>query len=289
VKRPGLKSVLAYSIIIFALAVVLFPFVWMILTAITQPGHALDLRLLPERPTLSNFKAILTRYHFGTYFLNSLIVATFSASLSTLFASMAGYIFAKKEFIFKEPLYWLFISSLMIPGMMFMVPQFAIVFKLGQIELLGLGEILRKTHVMGINTYGAMIIPHLANVFGLILMRQFITTVPTSLLESASIDGASEAQLFKRIIIPLSLPVVATLFLLNFQFHWGNFLWQLIIVNRESLYTVPVGLAMFKGQYEESYTLKMAASCVSIVPISILFVFAQRTFIEGMTKGAVKE
>ena len=286
-RRP-LESLLLYLLLTVAAVVVLFPFLWMVLTAFKQPGHSLDFRLLPRNPTLSNFREIITRYHFGGYFLNSLIVSTLSAGFSALFASMAAYAFAKKEFIFKEKLYWLLVSSLMIPGMMFMVPQFAIVYRLGGIEFLGLGRMLQRTHLMGINTYGAMIIPHLANVFGLILMRQFIMTIPSSLTESAAIDGASEGQIFRRIIVPLSLPIIATLFLLSFQFHWGNFLWQLIIVNRESLYTVPVGLAMFKGQYEESYALKMAASCVSIIPISLIFLFAQRTFIEGMTRGAVK-
>jgi multiple sugar transport system permease protein len=155
---------------------------------------------------------------------------------------------------------------------MYVVPQFAIVKKLGWM-----------------NTYRAMVIPHLANVFGLFLLRQYMATIPRSLVDAAKIDGASDWQVYGRIVVPLSLPIVATLFLLTFQFHWSNFLWQLIVTNKESLYTVPVGLAMFKQQHEQLYTLKMAASAVSIVPISVIFVFAQRYFIEGVTQGAVKE
>jgi len=139
------------------------------------------------------------------------------------------------------------------------------------------------------NTYRAMIIPHLANVFGLFLLRQYMATIPRSLVDAAKIDGANDFQVYGRIVVPLSLPIVATLFLLTFQFHWSNFLWQLIVTNKESLYTVPVGLAMFKQQHEQLYALKMAASAVSIVPISVIFVFAQSYFIEGVTKGAVKE
>jgi ABC-type glycerol-3-phosphate transport system permease component len=114
-------------------------------------------------------------------------------------------------------------------------------------------------------------------------------TIPKSLVDAARIDGANDLQIYGRLVIPLSLPVVATLFLLTFQFHWSNFLWQLIVTNKESLYTVPVGLAMFKQAHEELYTLKMAASAVSLVPISVIFVAAQRYFIEGVTQGAIKE
>jgi multiple sugar transport system permease protein len=190
---------------------------------------------------------------------------------ATLFAALAGYVFAKKQFFMKEKLFAFLLGSLMIPGLMYVVPQFAIVNRLGWM-----------------NTYQAMIVPHLANVFGLFLMRQYMTTVPTELLEAARIDGAGEWQQFRRVMVPLSVPILATLFLLTFQFHWNNFLWQLIVVNVERLYTVPVGLALFKSAHEELYTLKMAGSCISVLPIAALFFFAQRYFIEGMTMGALK-
>jgi multiple sugar transport system permease protein len=206
------------------------------------------------------------------YFLNSTIVAVSAALFATFFGSLAAYAFSFKNFILKEKVFAVIIASMMVPGLMYVVPQFAIVKKLGWM-----------------NTYRAMVIPHLANVFGLFLLRQYMATIPRSLVDAAKIDGASDWQVYGRIVVPLSLPIVATLFLLTFQFHWSNFLWQLIVTNKESLYTVPVGLAMFKQQHEQLYTLKMAASAVSIVPISVIFVFAQRYFIEGVTQGAVKE
>jgi multiple sugar transport system permease protein len=266
-----LKTALLYLGLVLGAVVVLFPFFWMITTALKQPGQAYSLRLLPAEPTAENFRRILADFGFGRYFLNSIIVATSAAFFATLFAALAAYAFAKKRFFLKRQLFMFLLASLMIPGMMYMVPQFAIV---SQLRLM--------------NTYAAMVLPHLANVFGLFLMKQFMESIPGSLLDSSRIDGASELQVFRHIVVPLSLPVIATLFLLTFQFHWGNFLWQLIVTNRESLYTVPVGLAMFRDAHEELVTLKMAGAAISIIPIGILFFFTQRLFIEGMTKGAVK-
>ena len=266
-----IRKAITYTALTAAAVVVLFPFFWMIVTALKEPGQEFSRNILPNPPTIENFRRVLSDYGFGRYFLNSLVVATVSAVFATLFASLAGYVFAKKDFAFKDKLFGLLLVSLMIPGMMYVVPQFAIVNKLGWM-----------------NSYKAMIVPHLANVFGLFLMRQYMMTIPSELIEAARIDGAGEWQVFRTVMVPLSLPVIATLFLLTFQFHWNNFLWQLIVVNVERLYTVPVGLAMFKSAHEELYTLKMAGSCISVLPIAAIFFFAQRYFIEGMTMGAVK-
>jgi multiple sugar transport system permease protein len=269
--QARIRKVVLYVALTAAAVVVLFPFFWMVVTAFKEPGKEFTANVLPNPPTLENFRRVLTEYGFGRYFLNSVIVATASAVFATLFAALAGYVFAKKQFFMKEKLFAFLLGSLMIPGLMYVVPQFAIVNRLGWM-----------------NTYQAMIVPHLANVFGLFLMRQYMTTVPSELLEAARIDGAGEWQQFRSVMVPLSVPILATLFLLTFQFHWNNFLWQLIVVNVERLYTVPVGLALFKSAHEELYTLKMAGSCISVLPIAALFFFAQRYFIEGMTMGALK-
>ncbi len=249
----------------------LFPFLWMILTALKPQGTGLTFQLTGPY-TLANFREVLFQFRFGRFFLNSLLIASVSATVSTTFAALAAYAFAKGDFPLRNTLFALFLSSMMVPGLLFIVPQFLVVYKL-----------------RWLNTYQGMIVPHLANVFGLFLLTQFIRQVPDSLLESARMDGASEWHVFRSVIVPLSLPIIATVFLLNFQFHWSNFLWQLIVAQDESMYTLPVGLAMFKGQHEELYTLEMAAASLSVIPIAVLFLFAQRYFIEGITQGAVKE
>ncbi|MCK4328850.1 carbohydrate ABC transporter permease [candidate division WOR-3 bacterium] len=260
-----------YIFLIILVVVVLFPFFWMFVTSFKPQGTGLSMTIIPEKPTLENFKLVLTQYKFGRYFFNSFVVSTLGGIFSTLFAVLAAYSFAKRRFFFRNGLFFLFLSAMMVPGMMFMIPQFVIVSRLGWI-----------------NSYKAMVIPHLANVFGLFLLTQFIRGIPNSLIEASRIDGASEIGVIYRVILPLSMPIVATVFLLSFQFNWNNFLWQLIVTTKESMYTVPVGLAMFRSAHEELYTLRMAASSISIFPIVLLFLFTQRYFIQGLTEGAVK-
>jgi ABC-type glycerol-3-phosphate transport system permease component len=225
--------------------------------------------------TYRNFVEILFNrdFPFLKFFLNSLIVATCSGFFTVALCTMAGYVFAKKNFTGKRILWGVFLSTMLVPGLIFMLPQFAIVNKFGWI-----------------NSYWGMVVPHLGNVFGLYLLRQYIETIPDSLFEAAKIDGATEWQLFSQVVIPLSMPIMLTLFLLVFVGQWSNFLWQYITNTPDSAYrTLPVGLALFKGQYDIRWEQMMAGACFSIIPITILFVIAQRFFIEGMTSGAVKE
>lgn len=265
-----MKKAIVILLSLSLLIVVFFPFIWMLYTAFKPSGTGLVFSLKTAF-TLENFKKVLFYYNFLKYFKNSFIVAFFSASFSTIFATMAAYAFAKKNFFLKNTLFWGFIASMMVPGLLYVVPQFLVVYKLGWM-----------------NSYQGMIVPHLANVFGLFILTQFAKEVPDSLIEAARIDGASDFRIFTLVMFPLLMPIVATVYLLNFQFHWSNFLWQLIVAQTDNMYTVPVGLAMFKGAHQEAYTLEMAASSLSIIPIGILFIFAQRYFIEGITQGAIK-
>lgn len=262
--------------------VVLFPLIWMILTAMKQPGTAFKFSFLPDSLsyegfsklyTLDNFKKVFAEFNFMKYFFNSIIVASLAAVFATTFACMAGYVFAKKNFIYKDLLFYLLVATMMIPGMMYLVPQFVITVKLGWFD-----------------TYQGLIIPHLANIFGVFMMRQFMRSIPDSLIEAAKLDGASEWQIFTIIIVPMAMPIIVTLFLLTFLFHWSNFIWQLVITKPGSaILTIPVGLAYFSGPHGSEWELMMAASCFSIIPMAVLFLIAQNFFIEGMTKGAVKE
>ena len=291
-----LKKMVIYECLTVGVCCVLFPFFWMLCTAFKPSGQELVINdsnpfdIVPATPTLNNFRRVLkidekalamksqdpieSKKHFGTYFMNSLLVSTTAAFLVTLFASMGAYVFSKKNLPYKQQIFKLLLMSMMIPGMMFMVPQFFMICKMG---LFG--------------TKWAMFLPHLASVFGIFMLKQFMDTIPDSLLEAAQIDGASEWQVFRIVIIPLSLPIILTLFLLTFLSNWSNFLWQLIVTDFENplSVTLPVGLALFRGQYTSELGLIMSASCFSIVPIAVLFLFAQRYFIEGMTAGAVKE
>ncbi|HNY12216.1 MAG TPA: carbohydrate ABC transporter permease [Candidatus Wallbacteria bacterium] len=270
------KAIL-YAFLTLGALVVLFPLFWMILTAFKVSGTAFKLHFFPNAGeklyTFENFSKVLSEFSFMKYFFNSIIVASLAAIFATAFSCMAGYVFAKKEFIFKEYLFYLLVATMMIPGMMYLVPQFVITIKLGWFD-----------------TYQGLIIPHLANIFGVFMMRQFMRSIPDSLIEAARLDGASEWQIFTIIIVPLAMPIIVTLLLLTFLFHWSNFIWQLVITKPgSSILTLPVGLAYFSGPHGSEWEMMMAASCFSIIPIAVLFLVAQNFFIEGMTKGAVKE
>ncbi len=157
--------------------------------------------------------------------------------------------------------------------MIYLVPQFSITLNLGLM-----------------NTYSGMVVPHLANVFGLFLLRQYISQIPRDLFSAAEIDGANDLKVFKTIVIPICLPIMVTLFLLVFVSQWSNFLWQLIINTGDSkVLTLPVGLQQFKGQNANEWEKIMAGACFSIIPISILFLSLQKYFLQGLTAGSVKE
>lgn len=242
------------------------------------------LRLARRRPmgeaiaslyTAEHFGIILRNeeFNFGRYFMNSLIVATSAALLTVLICTMAGYAFAAKRFHYRDQLFAVLLASMLVPGMIYLVPQFSITLKLGWL-----------------NSFQGMVVPHLANVFGLFLLRQYVLQIPKDLFNAAEIDGANNAQVFGTIVVPVCLPIMVTLFLLVFVGQWSNFLWQLIVNTGDpATMTLPVGLQQFKGQNATEWERIMAGACFSILPIAVLFLSLQKYFMRGLTAGAVKE
>ena len=271
-----------YVVLWLLLLFVLMPMAWMILTAFRTEGTAFTMDILPsadrsfdEMYTTKNFEEILTSpyFNFKNYFFNSFVVATSSGLLTVIICTLAGYAFATKRFHFRDSLFKLMLASMLIPGMIFMVPQFSITISLGWM-----------------NSYQGMVVPHLANIFGLFLLRQYIRQIPKDLFAAAEIDGADEWQVFRNIVMPICMPIMVTLFLLTFVGQWSNFLWQLIINTGDSPYTtLPVGLQQFKGQNSTKWEMVMAGACFSIIPIALLFMMTQKYFMKGLTAGAVKE
>ncbi|MBI2945952.1 MAG: carbohydrate ABC transporter permease, partial [Candidatus Wallbacteria bacterium] len=254
-RRPGpLATLLILLVLSVGAFVVLMPFLWMVITALKPQSEALQFTIPWGELSLDNFRKVAgdPDFPFRQFFSNSLVVSASSAALTVLVCTLGGYAFAKKQFAGKNALFLMLLSSMLVPGMIYMVPQFALVSRLGWI-----------------NTWQGMIVPHLASVFGLFLLRQYIETIPSSLIEAAQIDGASEVQIFTRVVMPLTLPIAATLFLLTFLSQWSNFLWQLIVNTPDStLRTLPVGLALFRGQYGQRWDLLMAGSVFSILPMA---------------------
>jgi len=230
---------------------------------------------LRELYTLDNFRLILASedFNFGRYFLNSFVVAGSSGLLTVALCLLGAFAFGYFTFHFRDTLFFLLLASMLVPGTIYMVPQFSITLNLGLM-----------------NTYAGMVVPHLANVFGLFLLRQYVLQIPRDLFAAAEIDGAGDLQMFRTIVIPVCLPIVVTLFLVVFVTQWSNFLWQLIINTGDSqVLTLPVGLQQFKGQNASDWERIMAGACFSILPITILFLVLQRYFLQGMIAGTVKE
>jgi multiple sugar transport system permease protein len=255
--------------------IILLP-IWFLLVSSVRPNSALleyPPKLWPDDATLQNYKNLLKpgAHPFGRWYLNSIIYAG-GVTIGTLaVCSLAGYAFAKKEFIGKRVLFLLAMSTMMIPFSVRLIPLFMI---------------MSDLHL--INNFIGMIIPVMAAPIGVFLMRQFMMTIPSSLEESARIDGCPEIRIFWSIILPITIPAVSVLGIFTFMNRWNDLIWPLVITNQEIMKTLTVAIAGFRSDASISWGLTMAASALSFIPILIVFLFARERFIQGLTAGAVK-
>lgn len=272
--RREMDRILVTLVILPGAVLSLAPLIWMVLTSI-KPIDEVFLfppRLLPTEVDLSNYpramsKAPWLRYYFNSVvFSGGLIIGQVTTSL------FAGYAFAKMRFRWRNQIFLAYIGTMMIPTQVTIIPVYVLLSGLGWID-----------------TYQGLILPLFAHAFGVFLFRQFFTTIPDSLVESAFMDGASHVQILSRIVTPLSKPVIATLTVFVFRFSWNEFFWPLIVTNSEKMRTVQIGLSAFQDQYGQiEWAPMMAAAVVATGPILILFVAAQRYFIEGISMTGIK-
>ncbi|WP_404430474.1 carbohydrate ABC transporter permease [Microbacterium lacus] len=252
-----------------ALALTLLPFAWMTLASFKGPAE-LSIRpptWWPLQPTLANYTEWLTRLDFPLHFANSLIVAVFVVLGNLVFCSMFGYALAKLQFRGKRALFLLVMGTLMVPGIVTMIPLFVLVANLGLV-----------------NTYPALILPFVATPLGVFLMRQYMLAVPDSLLDAARIDGAGEFRILFRIVLPLCGAPLATLGILTFLSSWNNFLWPLVVAQSQEMYTVPVALSLYSiGPGGIQYGLLMAGSMLVLLPILVIYLALHRFVMRGMT------
>ncbi|WP_122646427.1 carbohydrate ABC transporter permease [Enterococcus mediterraneensis] len=258
--KIALGIALAFGAVLWVL-----PFVWMILSAFKTDMEIMQFppKIFPEQATWDNFKELFSAFDFTVYLKNTLIVVAFSF-LGMFFNAMAGFGFAKYKFKGREPLFYLVLATMMIPGQVTMIPVYLIM------------NSMKLT-----NTMAGIILPGLVGAYGIFLFRQFMSTVSNELLEAARLDGASEWYIFSRIILPISKPVLAVQGITTFIGGWNSFLWPLIMANDEKYYTLSVGLQLLKGQYANNYSLQMAGSTFMVVPIIVIFVFLQKYILEG--------
>ncbi len=268
-------SALALNAGLFLLAIVTaVPVAWMLSASFMAPGEAstTPIHFFPLHPTLEHYKALTERLHVGRYFMNSLIIASAVTLISTLINSMAGFAFAKYQFPGRNKLFRFLLSGMIVPAQVTMLPLF----------------LMMKT--MGfVNTYAGVILPGMASIFGIFLIRQFAGSIPDSLIEAARIDGASEFKVYRSIVLPLCRPILYTLALFTFMGTWNDFMWPLIIMSDNANYTLPVAIANLKGEHLLDLELMMAGSVITVLPVLILFLSFQRHYIRGIMVGGVKE
>ncbi|MGP4078722.1 carbohydrate ABC transporter permease [Pseudalkalibacillus sp. R45] len=271
INRKIEKTIVSILLIVGGVLVSI-PFFWMIMSSFKPNGEVLLFppTLFPENPTLENYINLFERLNFGVYLKNTIIIVVMSF-VGLLFNAMAGYGFAKYKFKGREPVFYLVLATMMIPAQVTMIPVYLILNEMGLT-----------------NTMTGIVLPGLAAAFSIFLFRQFMTTIPTDLIEAARLDGAGEFYIFFKLIIPIAKPIFAVQGILTFIGAWNSFLWPLIIANDESLYTLSVGLSLLQGQYASNYGLQMAGAAFMVVPIIIIFSFFQKYIVEGFTMSGLK-
>jgi ABC-type glycerol-3-phosphate transport system permease component len=255
---------------VFAMAM---PFLYMV-SASFKPGseiYTIPFKFFPENIYIGNYQLLFGQTSFVRWFFNSTVVALGRTILAVILSLMAGYAVAKFDFRGKKILFGLLLATLTLPIYVILVPLYSMVVRFGWI-----------------NSYTALILPFAAQAIGVFLARQYLLSVPGEMLEAARIDGAGELAIFWRIILPISQPVTATMAILFFSASWKDFIWPLLVVNDDSMFTVSLGLPSLIGPYSQEYGAVMAGSFMGTLPLIIIFLIMQRRFIEGIMAGAVK-
>ncbi len=274
------KSIFTHSFLIFMSIISLFPFLWLISTALKGNNENIFQYppvIIPKYATFENFTGVWKKIPFLLYFLNSFIVAAFTVILNLIFSSLAAYPLARMNFKGKNIIFMLVLSTIMIPFQAIMLPIYLIVLKLHLVDSYGI-----------INGYLGLILPFAVNAFGIFLMRQAFLSIPKEMEEAAFIDGCSIFNIWLKILIPMSSPTLAVLAIFTFIGSWGEFLWPSIVLTNKTLYTLPVGVNELQGIFSANWRYIASGSIISIIPIIIFFVIMQKYFVSGQNEGAVK-
>ncbi|RKX79229.1 MAG: carbohydrate ABC transporter permease [Spirochaetes bacterium] len=280
IEREKLSNPKAATKTLFYMVLILFsffmiiPFLWMISTSLKLNQYVLSIppRLIPEKITITNYLRLTEIFPMTRIVFNSLFVAVTMTTGQVFVSSMAAYAFARMKFRGKSAIFLLYLATLMIPFQVIITPLFILM------------RYLRWT-----NTYQALIFPGIFNAFGTFLLRQFLLPLPRDLEESAFLDGANHFMVYWRIILPLAKPALATLAVLAYMEAWNSFLWPLMVIRDTGRMTLPVGLATLHGRYLTEWNLVMAGAVITVVPMIIVFLLAQKYFVKGIAQSGLKQ
>jgi ABC-type glycerol-3-phosphate transport system permease component len=265
---------LSVNIILLLMGIIsIFPILWIVSTSLKEGGSIFNYppSFIPRPVTFDGYINLITKSDFPKWFFNSTLVTTVALGLNIFFSSMAGFAFSKTLFPGKKIIFIVILSTLMIPGFALFIPLFNLIVKWGLV-----------------NTYWALILPQAASPVGIFIIKQYCDTLPDELIDAAKIDGANIYTVFMKVCIPLLTPALTAAAIFSFLGTWNSFFWPLIATTSSALRTLPVGLAMFQGQYAGSWTLTSAASFLSMLPALILYLALQKYFVQGIAMSGMK-
>lgn len=274
IRKRNLFRFISYAILIFWVVVTLIPLYWMVITSFrdTALSAAFRAEWFPSNMSMATYIRFLTKTDAIRWLMNSLFVSSVLTISNVVFASLAGYAFAKLRFPGRNTIFWILLATMMIPAQVTLIPVYIMV-----VNVFGL-----------VDTYLAIMLPMLVSVGNIFLMKQYMSTLPSTLIDAARIDGCSELRVFRKVILPISKPGLAVLAIFTFVSTWNEFFWPFLVTQSSSMRTIQVGLASFKFQDATDYGALMAGSVLAALPMFILFFALQRYFLQGITIGAVK-
>ncbi|MFC0212959.1 carbohydrate ABC transporter permease [Paenibacillus chartarius] len=270
--RSALTAV-GYGLLTLGLTVVAFPFLWMIATSLKAPEDMFSLSLIPKKVLWSNYTDIFRQTEYGVWFVNSTIVAVLATGSVAVFDTIVGYIVAKFSFVGKQAIFLFILSTLMVPTEMLIIPWY-----------------LLSTNLGWVDTYWGVLFPGLITGFGIFLMKQFMESIPSELLDAARIDGLGELGILAKIVVPLTRSALATLCILTFLGSWNAFIWPLIVTQSDNMYTIPVGMAFFSSEAKDSsnWIQVMTGATLSVLPLIVVFIVFQKQIIRGIATTGMK-
>lgn len=268
-----LQHLFVHLILLSGVIFVVFPFAWMVLTSFKTPGEAMLIppTILPENFITDAYSEILTALPFAQIYMNTFVSAIIITVIQVALCSMAAYGFARIDFPFKNGIFVLLLSVLMVPGQIFLIPQYLIIMNLGLLD-----------SMMG------LVLPNLFSAFGTFLLRQFFMSLPKELEEAAILDGCNRYQIFYRIMLPLVKPGIVSLVIFTAKFAWNSFLWPLLVNTSPDKMILGPALSSLQGQYTTQYPMQMAGAVMAVIPLIVLFFIFQKQFIEGVAQSGIK-
>lgn len=264
---------ISYTLLIAFSIIMIMPFVWMILSTFKDQSELMRFppKFLPDKFSLKNYVEVFSSVPFLRYYLNSILITTVAVTLTLLTSSLAGFAFAKYKFRGRNVIFKTLLGAMMIPFPVTIIPLYIMIYNLGLVD-----------------TYLALIVTGSVSIFGIFLMRQFIVTIPDDLIDAARIDGCSEFQIFRIIVIPNIRAPLSALAIFSFMATWNAFLWPLLVVNNDEHRTVQLGVQYFTQRYGDLMHLQITAAAMAVIPIVVLYLLLQKQFIEGITMTGLK-